>query len=172
MNFRTNDGVMEIFRSLNGIGNENCFFMTYKENKVDGAKYGALGAMGGAIGGAFAAATAVANGILEGIEGSDGLLINMTENGLGMVPLNFNGVPLTLNPEKMSPVLDKYVFVANEDIEQIIVKNYSFLCKKNQKVIIKLKNGKVLNQFAHKVEKNVPYHEANFIKFMNKYKNK
>ena len=34
MDFKTIDGAMEIFKSLNCIGNENCIFVTFKEDVV------------------------------------------------------------------------------------------------------------------------------------------
>lgn len=167
MNFKTNDGVMEIFKNLNCIGNENCFFLTFKDTNREGFKYGALGAVGGVIG----AAAAFATGVVEGIEGFDGLLINATEKGLGLVPLSVKGVQLMLNADKMEPQLDRFVFIENENIEDISVKNFNVFNKKTQKVHIKLKGGVTIHQLAHVSEKAIPYQEANFAKFMNKYKN-
>ena len=177
MDFRTNDGVMEIFRNLNCNGNSNCIFVTFKDTSIQGVKYGlaggAVGAgLGGVIGGAMAATSSFANGVLEGLEGSDGLLINWTENGLGVVPLVSNGLQLTLNMDKMEPRPEGFVFIKNEDIESIIVKNFSFINKKSQKVKIKLNSGKTFHLMARLTEKNIPYHEGNFTKFMSTYKKK
>ena len=167
MDFKTIEGAMEIFRNLNCIGNDNCIFVTFKYTNREGFKYGALGAVGGAIAGA----AAFSNGMLNGIEGFDGLLINCTELGLGIVPLKSNGVQLVLKIEKMEPQLDRFVFLANENIDSIIIKNFSFLNKKTQKVKIKIKGGKTLHQLARKVEKTIPYQEENFAKFMDICKN-
>lgn len=167
MDFKTIEGAMEIFRNLNCIGNDNCIFVTFKDTNREGFKYGALGAVGGAIAGA----AAFSNGMLNGIEGFDGLLINCTELGLGIVPLKSNGVQLVLKVEKMEPQLDRFVFISNENIDSIIIKNFSFLNKKTQKVKIKIKGGKTLHQLARKVEKTIPYQEENFAKFMDICKN-
>ncbi len=169
MDFKTSNGVMEIFRSLNCIGNENCFFLAFKDTTKQGMKYGALGgALGGAIGGAIAAGIA---GMAEGLDGFDALLINQTESGLGIVPLKAKGVQLVLSPEKLELQLERYSFVPNENIEEIIVKNFNIFNKKAQKIILKI-GGKKFNLFARINEKTIPYQEENFTKFMNKYKKK
>lgn len=167
MDFKTNEGVIEIFKSLNCIGNDNCFFVSFKDTNREGFKAGALGAVGGALG----AAAAFATGVVEGIEGFDGLLINATEKGLGLVPLSVKGVQLMLNADKMEPQLDRFVFIANENIEDISVKNFNVFNKKTQKIHIKLKGGTTIHQLVHVSEKAIPYQETNFDKFMNKYKN-
>ena len=167
MDFKTIDGAMEIFKSLDCIGNENCIFVTFKNTNREGFKYGALGAVGGVVG----AAASFSNGMLEGIQGFDGMLINLTETGLGIIPLKSKKIQLTLKIDNMEPLLDRFVFVANENIESIIIKNFSFLNKKTKKVKIKLKDGMVLHQLARVVEKSIPYQEGNFSRFMDKCKN-
>ena len=166
MDFKTNEGVMELFRSVNGIGNDNCFFVTFKNTNREGMKYGALGVVGGTLG----AAASFATGVLDGIEGYDGLLINQTEKGLGIIPLKKNGMQLVLSPEKMEPEIESYVFVPNEQVEGIEIKNFNIFNKKTKKVNIKFKE-KTLYQLAHVAEKGIPYQEANFAKIMQLYKN-
>jgi len=166
MDFKTNEGVIELFKSINSIGNENCFFVTFKDSSKEGAKAGALGAVGGLLG----AASSFANGIVEGIEGYDGLLINQTERGLAIIPLRNQGVLLTLKFDKMEPQLDKATFIPNENIKEIIVKNFNIFNKKMQKVKIILENEKNLHLLARITEPTIPYQESNFAKFMNKYK--
>ncbi len=168
MDFKTNEGVMEIFRNLNGLGTENCIFVAFKDTTKQGMKYGALG---GAVGGAIAAAAAFSSGVIEGLEGFDGLLINQTESGLGIIPLKNKGIQLMLNPDKMEAQIDKYSFIPNENIEEIIVKNFNIFNKKAQKIKLKI-GGKTLDLMARINEKTIPYQEANFTKFMNKYKKK
>lgn len=167
MDFKTNEGVKELFKNLNCIGNENCFFVTFKNTNREGMKYGALGAVGGALG----AAAAFGTGFVEGLQGFDGLLINATEKGLGIIPLSNKGIQMVLKPEKMEPQIDRYVFVPNEEIEEISVKKFNIFNKKTQKVVIKLNGGATLHQLAHTVEKSIPYQESNFAQFMNKYQN-
>ena len=105
MDFKTIDGAMEIFKSLNCIGNENCIFVTFKDTNREGLKYGALGAVGGAIAGA---AASFSNGMLAGIQGFDGMLINLTETGLGIIPLKSKKIQLTLKIDNMEPLLDRF----------------------------------------------------------------
>ena len=168
MDFKTIEGAMEIFRNLNCIGNDNCIFVTFKDTNREGFKYGALGAVGGAIAGA---AASFSNGMLAGIQGFDGMLINLTETGLGIIPLKSKKIQLTLKIDNMEPLLDRFVFISNENIDSIIIKNFSFLNKKTKKVKIKLKDGMVLHQLARVAEKSIPYQEGNFSRFMDKCKN-
>lgn len=173
MDFKTNEGVVELFKSINCIGNENCFFITFKDTNREGIKYGLMGGAAGTLGGAIAgAASSFSSGFLDGIENYSGFIINATDKGLGMIPLNTKGISLTLKLDKMEPLIDKYFFIPYEEVEKIIVKKFSIFNKSTQKVKIKLKMGKTLHLIARVVEKNVPYHNASFPNFMNKYNNK
>ena len=167
MDFKTQEGVMEIFRSVNCIGNENCFFVTYKNPNREGAKYGLIG---GALGASIAAVAASSIAAAESVQDYEALLINQTENGLGIIPLTSNGVQLVANVSKMQPLVNSFMFIPNESIEQIEVKNYNFLNKKVQKVNITIAGAKTLHQLAHTSDKNIPYQESNFARFMSKYK--
>lgn len=166
MDFRTIEGATEIFRQLNCLGNDNCFFVTYKNTNRDGMKYGLMGATG-AIGGAAVFASGMANAAAN----FEALLINQNELGLGIIPLSSaRGVQMYVNFSKMTPQYDKFFFVPNASIEEIVVKNYSFLNKKVQKVNIKIAGVPKIYQLAHIHEKDIPYQEANFTRFMNRYR--
>ena len=108
--------------------------------------------------------------MVEGMENADGFLINATENGLGIIPMKGPTFVLKVVPSKMEPEIDKFIFVKNEDIEDIEIKNFNIFNKKIQKVNITLKGQSTFYQLANITDKDIPYHEANFNKFMSKYK--
>lgn len=168
MDFKTNDGVVNIFRNLNCLGMDNCFFVTFRDTNSEAFKYGAFGAIGGAIG----AAAAFSEGMVQGMQNYDGLLINQTENGLGIIPLTTQGVQLVLSPDKMVANTDRFFFIPNQYIASISVKNFNIFNKKTQKVRITLTDGTEFKLLAHVSEKNIPYQQMNFAKFMGKYSNK
>ena len=171
MDFKTIEGATAIFKSVNCIGSENCIFVAFKDTKKDTSVGGMLG---GAVG-------AFAGGMVRGMNESEKLkeaagasawLVNQTEKGFGIVPLKANGIQLTIKPEKMTPQVDKFVFVPNESFAEISVKNFALLNKKVQSIKLVFKDGVKLNWAARIVEKEFPYQEANFTVFMNKYKKK
>lgn len=166
MNFKTYEEALDLFRKVNCIGDDNCIFVTYKDPNINSTKYALFGAVGGAIG----AMAAFTNGMVEGLEGCDGLLINQTENGLGLIPLLSKGMQMVVNVSKMEPQLDRFVFVPNNAIESIEIKNFNFLNKKLQKVTIKINGLKPLYHVAKVSDKDIEYQEQNFTKFMNKCK--
>lgn len=170
MDFKTSEGVTEIFRSLGCIGNENCFFVTlknYNENTSPTAFLG--GAVGVFIDSAMKSAQAEQQNDLSRYEG---LLINQTERGIGVIPLaSKHGMQWTANAAKLTPQLDKAVFIPNENIESIEVKKSAPLNNRIQKVNIELTGGlPSIHQLARVKEKEIPYQEANFAVFMGKYK--
>ena len=120
--FNTIETAMELFRRVNGLGVNNCIFICFTDTSSEAMKYGAFGAVGGAVG----AIAAFSSGAVDGMnKKSDGYLINWTENGLGIIPLNANGVMLTLTPAKLQADLSSYFFVSNNQIQSIIVKNFN-----------------------------------------------
>ena len=161
MNYNTYEEVNEIFRKVNCIGNDNCFFVTYKNpNSTSAAMFGAVGGL----------VSGMANAMSDDIEKSEGFIINLTEQGLGLIPLKNKGMQMVINVAKMEPQLDKFLFVPNDKIEFIEVKNFNFLNKKLQKVNIKIQGLKTLYQVARIKEKDIAYQEDNVTKLMEKYK--
>lgn len=164
--FNTLEKVQNLFRSVNGIGNRNCYFICYRNTTKDAMKYGAFGAVGGAVGAIAAAST----GIVNGMNGdSDGYLINYTENGLAIIPLDTTGVMLTLTPAKLKPNLNAYFFLRNEEIESIVVKKYNIFNSGTKKIIITTKNNQKLNLMARVTEKLIPYQKENITVFAETY---
>ena len=100
--FNTKEKVEELFKSVDGLGENNCIFLCFIDTNREGLKYGALGALGAVGGGAIAGVAAFSSGIVDGMNRkSDGYLINWTESGLGIIPLDATGVMLTLTPAKL-----------------------------------------------------------------------
>lgn len=172
-NFKTYNEVLELFRNYNCIGNENCVFVTYKDGTQDGIKAGTAGLLGGAFAGAigaFAAGMDVQyDEILAGFGTYAGLIINQTENGLGIIPLYSKGVSLSLNVEKLEIKPEKFLFVNNENIESITIKNFNIFTKNTKKIAIKLKTGTDIRLMARVSEKLIPYQQENFAKFISRY---
>lgn len=143
--FNTLDKVKELFKNVNCIGNENCYFAAYK----DPAKN---------------------LGMVKGMEYPyDALLINQTEDGFGIFYLRQNGVSFTYSFSNMSVVDDSFFFIKNEDVKSISIKNWSFLNSKTKRVVIRLNNRKIHQLYANINEKLLPYHNENFSKFVEKY---
>lgn len=95
------------------------------------------------------------------------LLFNFTENGVGIMPLDGN--TLRLNPKKLEPVYDSYVFYNYQEISNISVKNLFGIRKGIKTVTIELADNKKLFFFIHMVESHIPYQEENMKKFVEKY---
>ena len=126
MNYKTYEEVLEIFKGVNCAGNENIIFVTHKDSNKEAAKYVGFGAIGGAV-------AAFSQGIIDGIDGFDGLLINATDKGLGIIPLRAKGIQLLINISNMEPQLYSYFFIPYEKIEDITIKNFNIFNKKIQK---------------------------------------
>ena len=166
--FATLEKAYGLFQSINCVGNENCIFTTFKNTNREGIKYGAMGAVGGLIGAAIGAA-AQGNSITGDY---DGFLINCTENGLGLIPLNNKGVALTLTPSKMVANPQNATFIAYNNIDRILVKNFNIFNSKVKTVNITIKNAGTLYLLGHVTEKLIPYQETEFAKFIAKYQKK
>lgn len=95
------------------------------------------------------------------------LLFNFTENGVGIMPLA--GSCLSLNPKKLKPAYDGYVFYNYQEISEITVKNFWGIRKGIKMVTIKLVDNRELFFIIHMVEKYLPYQEENMKKFVEKY---
>ena len=157
--YDTLEKCMELFKTVNCIGNENNIFVAYK----DTAKAAGPSVMFGAVGG-------LAGGMVNGMEYPyDGLLINQTENGIGMFVLKQPGIPLTIKLEKLELQKDKFIFYKNEDIKEIKIKKYALLNNKTKSICIKTNDNKKHVLFANKNESKLPYHNNGLANFINKY---
>lgn len=143
--FNDLEKVKELFKKEKGNGKENIYFVAYKDMQKS-------------------------SGMVSGMEYPyEGLLINQNENGIGMFYLKQPGLVLTQNLEKMNLDKDSYIFISNDKIVEIKIKNYALLNSKIKRIEIKTNNKMNYKLFAKIKEKNIPYQEENFIKFIEKY---
>ena len=144
--FNTKEKVLELFAKGGCLGNENCCFIACKDSSR--AESGLLGGMNYPY---------------------DGVLINKTENGIGMIFLRFIK-PIFLKTDITNFAISGYPceFIPNSEIRQIKVKNASIVRKNSKSLIIKTGNKKhclVVNLD----EPLLPYHNADFAQFMSQY---
>lgn len=137
--------VKELFENVKGNGTNNNYFIAYKDMQKS-------------------------SGMVSGMEYPyDGLLINQNEKGIGMFYLKQPGLVLTQNLEKMNLDKDSYIFISNDEIIEIKIKNYALLNSKIKRIEIKTNNKKNYKLFAKIIEKNIPYQTEYFTKFIEKY---
>lgn len=142
--FNEIEKVKKLFNDKKCIGKENNYFIAYKDMQKS-------------------------NGMVSGMEYPyDGLLINQTENGIGMFYLNQKGIVLTQNISKMNLDKDSYIFISNDEIKDIKIKNFALLNSKVKRISINTQD-KSYKLFAKLEEKDIPYQKENFTKFLEKY---
>ncbi len=149
--FNSVEKVRALFESVNGLGNENLFFVACQDKeKVSGA--------------------------VAGMEYPyDGLLINASEKGLGIFYLKagaLSGLITLSSPSKMTLNKESYIFIPADDIQKVTVKKFALLNSKVKRLSIDTKNGKSHKLYARVDEKDFPYHKDNFNAFIEKYGNK
>lgn len=158
--FNTIEGIRELFEKVNCIGEDNCFF--YSIRNMRSAK---VGATGGLVGGMMAGMKAAENN-----RAWDGYLINQTEKGIGLIPLK-STKSLYIKLENMVVQLDQFMFIENNNISSVKIKKLNLFSPVAKTVDIKLKNDADFKLIVRNKEKQLPYHEENFAKFISKYKN-
>lgn len=143
--FNTLEQVKELFNKVDCIGNENCYFIAFKDLQRN-------------------------SGMVNGMEYPyNALLINQTENGLGIFYIKPEKFSLKLDITKMKVVTDSYFFVKNDEIKNITVKNFAIFNSKTKRISIKLNNGKHHQLYAKTTDNMVPYQIENLSKFIEKY---
>jgi len=144
--FNTIEKAIELFKTVNGYKNNNNIFVAYKDVQKS-------------------------NGVVGGMEYPfEGLLINQTEDGIGMFYLKQPGLVLTQNINKMILQKDKYVFISNDNIKNIAIKNYAIFNSKIKRITIDTNDGKSYKLFAKLNEKTIPYQNLNFTRFIESQK--
>ena len=146
--FNTIEKVKALFESINGLGNENHFFVACQDKeKVSGA--------------------------VAGMDYPyDGLLINSTEKGLGMFYLKagaLSGLVSLASPSKMTLDKANYIFIPSGNIKSITIKKFALLNSKVKRISIDTKDGKSHKLYARVEEKDFPYQKDNFNAFIEKY---
>lgn len=173
--FKTIEGATALFKQKKALGKENCIFVLYLDTQHEGMKYGIAGGMAGGLAAGLGVGvgvykeTAASKKILEG--DYKGLLVNATEKGLHLIALQGKGgAMLRIQPDKLTPEPDQYMFLDYGLIKSIEVKNFSFIQKKIQKVRISYGDKAKMFLLGNVAEKNIPYQAENFAKFVAKYK--
>lgn len=136
----------EYFKKVNCYGNDNCCFIC---NTMPSSLFLSMfGALGGVIS-------------VKKNKNVMGYLLNKNENGICLIPI----VVDTITKNKVD--IDNYIFIKNEDIEKVIIKNEEIGFKKIT-IILKDKTKYVL-----KVSKRIiklDYHKENLDRFIEMYK--
>lgn len=154
--FNTIDAIGGLFSRVNCVGQYNCFFAGYVDTTSS------AGLFGGALGG-------LAGGIVAGMNKKcDGYLINQTERGIGLIPLNSKG--FSNNLAKMKADINSFIFIDQGNIKSVTIKKANLISLVTKKVVINLADGSKYNLLVNNKEKNLPYHETNFNNFINGYK--
>ncbi len=144
--FNTQEKVMELFAKEGCWGNENCCFITHKDT------------------------TRAKSGLVGGMEYPyDGILINKTENGIGMIFLKYKNA-LFLKPDIANFTLSDipFQFIPTSDIRRITVKKHAPLSKSKKSLIIETADRKHC-LMVYVDEPKLPYHNEGFARFMSQY---
>jgi hypothetical protein len=146
--FNTIEKVEELFRNVNGLGENNSFFVARQDKQN-------------------------VSGMVAGMEYPyDGLLINASEKGIAMFYLKagaLSGLITLANPAKMKLEKENYIFIPSDEIKGIKVKNFALLNSKTKRIEINTTDGKSHKLYARVEEKDFPYHAENFARFIEKY---
>ena len=166
---------MAIFRQIGVVENEHNIFVLYQDTQHEGMKYGIAGGMAAGLaaglgtGIGFYQNTPASEQILSG--DFKGLLVDETEKGLHLVALQGpGGALLRIQPGKLEVHPEQHMFLEYGQIKEIEVKNFSFMQKKVQKVRLSYGDKAKMFLLGNVVDKDIPYQEQNFAKFMAKYK--
>ncbi|MCQ2570990.1 MAG: hypothetical protein MJ154_01955 [Candidatus Saccharibacteria bacterium] len=175
--FKTLEGATAIFQSLNALGQENNIFLlrrdTQHEISGNAMAAGAAAGMAAVVGIGFARGKDTSSTATVLDDGADSLLVNATESGMYFIALKrTSGITLAgfTSVDKMELVPNQCQFVSYAQMNKFVVKNFSFIQKKIQKVYITYDNDMTMFLIGRTVEKELPYHEANFAKFVAKFK--
>lgn len=195
------DAVKELFASVNGLEEDNCFLVVlnrdYVAASIDpsstlktsstvvGVKAG--GIAGGIVGGA------IANSVNASVESAlnefyskltdeqkvlfsrnvyCGYLVNIVDKGIGVIPLKNSGQLIPKIKDFITDI-DNYVFIGNDEIEAIKIEKLPFYFS-SKKLAIYFKNlGKTSTQWTLPMKnKIVTYQQENFNKLVDKLSNK
>ena len=112
------EGAYELFKSYNGVGNENCIFYMVTEDPIDFKTI----AKGVILGAALNAAGLQVIGMQRtGNENNtshfSGYLVNQTESGIGFIPLKNTHPTDAINNMEIIP--NSYLFIEQKDIINI-----------------------------------------------------
>jgi len=149
--FETLEGAMACFSQVGYVGQNNCIF--YATTFVTG---------GGFVGGMQQAQNGRAWA---------GYLINVNENGFGILPLDRTQHKLRVLIEDLTPRYDEFTYISYQQLAKVKIKRVG-LNSKVKHVVIKIANAPQYDLTVMAKEKKLAYHEANFAKFCEFYSKK
>lgn len=148
--FNTIEKVKELFKSIDALGSDNIFFVACQDKQK-------------------------VSGMAAGMEYPyDGLLINDSEKGITMFYLKagaLSGLITLSSPSKMTLEKENHIFIPASDIKEVKIKKFALLNNKTKRIEINTVDGKSHKLYANIVEKDFPYQEENFARFIEKYSN-
>lgn len=169
--YSTYQGALEIFKKAGCTGTvENCI-LGAAVDKTQSAAF--KGAMAGrlALG---SAGFLVGNAIGRKMDSKTNktydynhVLINITENGVGIMPLQ--GHAVAIYPRKSQPDYSGFVFIPNQEISNVKINNFAGIREQIKKVVISLADNHSLHFYIRMTLKALPYQEENMKKFLQKY---
>lgn len=136
------ENLEEYFKKVNCYGKENCCFTT---STMQMTQFGIVGALIS----------------MKKNKNIMGYLLNKNENGICLIPI----IADTLTKNKID--LDNYIFIKNEEIDKVIIKNEEIGFKKI-KILLKDKSKYILK--TPKKILNADYHKKNLENFIEMYK--
>lgn len=139
--FNTLDKLEEYFKKVNCYGKDNCCFTC---STMQITQFGMIGAIVG----------------IKKNKGVMGYLLNKNENGICLIPIIMD----TITKNKVD--LDNYIFIKEEEIEKVVIKNEEIGFKKI-KILLKDKSKYILKTSKKII--NVDYHKINLDKFIKMY---
>jgi len=117
--------------------------------------------------------TRKASGMVSGMDYPySGLLLNISEEGIGYYYLKQAKFSLTINLEKLIVDKDNYNFIPKENIKSIEVKKFALLDKKRKSLIIKTTDKKTHYLYGKVNEPLIQYNDENMEKLISRYEKK
>ena len=99
----------------------------------------------------------------------DGLLLNISDEGIGYFYLKNAKFSLMIKLEKLVVDKDSYTYLSNDDIKSIELKKFALLDSKRKELIIKTNDKKTHYVYGSIKDDLLPYHNENMAKLISKY---
>ena len=153
--FATIEGAMACFSQVNYIGQNNCVF--FATTAVQTSPFGGF-----------------AGGFVSGMEQAQngrawaGYLINVNENGFGVLPLDRTNHKLKVLIDDLSPRYDEFTYIPYQQLAEVKIKKVG-LGNSVKHVIVKMANAPQYDWQVRCAEKLLPYQEENFARFLEFY---
>ncbi len=146
--FSTLEGAMACFSQAGFVGQNNCIF--------------------------YATTAPVSGGFVGGMQAAQngrawaGYLVNVNENGFGILPLDRTQHKLRVLIEDLTPRYDEFTFIPYQQLVEVKIKRMG-LSSAVKHVIIKISNAPQYDLQVLTKEKKLAYQEANFARFCEFY---